>query len=319
MKIIRNFPLFFLPFVLALACASPAVVPLDPNAAPLDPNSIGTAIAGTSMAALTQTAQSNPLIGVKSPTPTLTRIPSPTSLPTFTPVVFVTLVRVTKNTNCRSGPGSVYPAVGVLKVGEVAEAVGRSANARYWIIRNPSRPGTLCWLSAQYASVTGIVGALPVHTPPPTPKPTRTNTPEPKPTKTAVPLASATPSLTLAPAPNFAASYSGMENCAGTDWWVDIRLQNTSTVNTTYRSIALTLTDTVAGIVLSLSADDFTNRNGCSGSDIQTSLPPGGSLIVSGPVLTYDPTGHQLEAMIVLCSDPGQSGMCVMQVINFIP
>lgn len=318
LKIIRNFSLVLVSLVLALACVSPSALP---DVATLDPNAIDIAIKQTSAAAATQTARSDPLFGVKSPTPTLTRVPSMTPLPTFTPVVFVTLVRVTKNTNCRAGPGNAYPAVGVLRVGEVAEAVGRSANALYWIIRNPSRPGQTCWLSGQYASLTGAAGALRVMTPPPTPKPTRTNTPEPKPTRTpAKPTAtSSTPVQGTVISPSsFNASYTNMDSCAGTGWWADIRLENTS--QDTYQSISIAALDTLTTTGTTLDADDFINLTGCPVStDIQDTLPPGATVIVSSPAFSDDITGHAIQALITLCTETGRNGTCVSREISFTP
>lgn len=98
---------------------------------------------------------------------------------------------------------------------------------------------------------------------------------------------------------------------------MDIELANTG--GTTFQSIAMTATDTVNNAVLSLYADDFTNRNGCNESSSRDSLPAGEELLVSSPVFTSDPIGHELRVTITLCSNPGQSGMCVTETITFTP
>lgn len=291
----------------------------------LDPNSINTSIAGTSRAALTQTAQSAIPIP-PSATPSMTKAPLPSPFPTFTFAVLSTLVRVTANTNCREGPGETYDKVGVLRAGEVAQAVGRSADARYWIIHNPNRPDKLCWLSGKYATLTGVAGALKVFTPPPTRKPTRTNTPKPKATKTPVtPKVPATtaastsviPTTAAAP-PSFTASYSNMDSCGVTGWWVEIQLTNTGGVP--FESIDMSVIDTVTGTAPpSVISDDFINRNGCSGSDPAGTLAPGSAHIVSSSDFTYDPAGHQIEVMLIVCPGPGQSGACLVQGMNFTP
>jgi hypothetical protein len=323
LKIIRSFLPILVLVALALACVSPGAAP---NAPALDQNAIEIAIEQTSAAAASQTARADPLFGVESPTPTLTRVPSMTPLPTFTQVVFVTLVRVTKNTNCRAGPGNVYPAVGVLRVGEVAEAVGRSANALYWIIRNPDRPGETCWLSGQYATVTGAAGALRVLTPPPTPKPTRTNTPKPKPTRTRTPkpkpsATSSTPATppqgTIVSPSSFRATYNNMDNCAGRGWWADIRLENIS--QSTYQSISIAARDTVTGDIPTVDSDDFLNFNGCGAPDVLDALPPGATAIVSSAPFSYDFVGHELEVLITLCTGTGRTGTCVSREISFTP
>ena len=79
------------------------------------------------------------------------------------------------------------------------------------------------------------------------------------------------------------------------------------------------LTDTVNGTALQLRSDDFTDRDGCSVLDTQANLPPSDTRIVSLPVFTYDPTGHNLRATIILCTNDGQSGICRVQIIDFTP
>lgn len=316
LKIIRNFLPIFVLFALALACVSPGA----PGAPGLDQNAINLAIEQTSAAAGTQTAQAQPISTI-SLTPTLTRFPTMTPLPTFTPVVFVTLMRVIKNTNCRAGPGKVYPVVAGFRAGDFAEVVGRSANSAYWIVRNPTHPEKVCWLAGNLKDITGIVGALKVMTPPPTPKPTRTNTPEPKPT--AVPATTTVPSspvasLTATPAIRFTAAYNNMGICTGTSWWPEFRLQNTGVL--TFQSLSITVADlTTPGPTLNLDSDDFINQNGCGSSDIMDTLDPVTTWIVSGPAFTYDFTGHNLDVSVTLCTEPGQGGTCVTQILNFTP
>jgi len=290
------------------ACAPAGVMTPDPNA-------VSTAIAGTRAAALTQTAQPGiPITGQESPTPSATLAASETPFPTFTQVILGTRVSVSVATNCRVGPGTAYARVGALLVGEVAEVVGRSADGRnYWIIRNPDRPGELCWLWGEHATLTGIAGGLPVFTPPPTPTPTRTPTPSLTPTRTLTPSPTVTPALV----PAFAVSYNGMENCAGTGWWVEFQLQNTGGI--TFQSISMTVRDTTTATDFSLFSDDFTNRNGCTETDTRADLPAGGTRLVSSPVLAYDPSGRALRATISLCSNPGQSGTCITHALDFTP
>jgi len=99
-------------------------------------------------------------------TPTLTLTPTETLTPTpSTPVV-----QVDVDTNCRSGPGTVYERLGGLLVGEEAEVVGEWDAGDYWIIPNPDGPGD-CWLWGRYATVEGPTADLPLVTQPPTPTP----------------------------------------------------------------------------------------------------------------------------------------------------
>jgi hypothetical protein len=101
------------------------------------------------------------------PLPTYTFQPTYTEYHTVIPLMIT--VSVSVNTNCRTGPGTAFPIVGALAVGQTAEVVGRSASSDNWIIRLPGSPSVTCWLWGQYATVVGNTVGLPVYTPPPTP------------------------------------------------------------------------------------------------------------------------------------------------------
>jgi len=271
----------------ALACASPTISVSTP-----DSNVINTTIAQTIAAALTLTGQ--PLIpDTGSASSTVTFIPTFTSTatlsptPIFTATPLVPQITVSVATNCRVGPGRAYDRVGALLVGEVAEVFGMSPNGDYWYIRNPDSGSEYCWLWGEYATLVGNFSALPIYTPPPTPT----------------------------PIPAFEASYDGLDTCVG--WWVDIRLKNTGGVS--FRSVSVTLRDIENNTVLAMSADNFTNNDGCSGSSTRDVLNPGDSRVVSAPMFAYDPTGHRIRATVTACSNTGISGTCISQVIEFKP
>jgi uncharacterized protein YgiM (DUF1202 family) len=105
--------------------------------------------------------------------------PTPTNTPTVTPTdtPSIPIVTVTENTNCRSGPGTVYDLVYIFMVGDEAEIIGRSSVSNYVIIKVPDSSGRTCWLWTQYAVIKGNTNALPESTPPPTPTPAATATP----------------------------------------------------------------------------------------------------------------------------------------------
>ncbi len=118
-----------------------------------------------------------PITGGKSATPTVTAAQTPT--PAFTPTPSTVQVRVSVATNCRTGPGTMYDVVSGFFVGQVAEVAGRSADNKFWIIRDPNQHGELCWLAGDFATLTGDTGTLPAFTPPPIPLPTIAPTPLP--------------------------------------------------------------------------------------------------------------------------------------------
>lgn len=278
--------------IISLACALPSV-----PAPTQDIHSLETAVMGTMVSGSTQTAIAGAPVGlIDTATPLATFTPE---LPTFTPTVTLTpmpiftstsmvpLISVTVATNCRVGPGKIYDRVGALLPGAVAEIVGRNDAGNYWYIRNPNQSNGFCWLWGEYATVTGNFAALPVYTPPPTPT----------------------------PMPDFESYYDGLESCNG--WWPDIEVVNTGGI--TFESISLTVRDTDTDIVVSMYSDVFHDIDGCSDSFTRERLNPGDSRIVSAPVFTYDPRGHNLRATITLCSKDGQNGTCITESIRFTP
>ncbi len=99
-----------------------------------------------------------------------TLTPSATAEPTSTPTQ-APRISVIENTNCRSGPGIDFIFQGVLRVGEVADVIGRSTLPDYWYVTNPQLPEMGCWLWGEFAQVEGDTEVLPVYTPAPSPTP----------------------------------------------------------------------------------------------------------------------------------------------------
>lgn len=105
-----------------------------------------------------------------SPTTIESLIPSPTAVPTSIPTQ-AAQISVSENTNCRSGPGDKFPFEGVLRVGEVADVIGRSTVLDYWYVTNAQLPEEGCWLWGEFAQVEGDFETVPVYTPVPSPTP----------------------------------------------------------------------------------------------------------------------------------------------------
>jgi len=142
------------------------------NEAELETQVAGTiaAMQSSDEQANTQEVPSSPEENTPIPSPTETTTPTVTLTETMTPTPEQAMVSVSTDTNCRSGPGTIYDYVGALLVGEQAEIVGQSEDGGYWIIKNPDRDGE-CWLWGQYATVQGETTILPMYTQPPTPTP----------------------------------------------------------------------------------------------------------------------------------------------------
>ena len=286
--------------MVVLACAVPVVT--LPDSGTISTAAAQTVIAGFVQAALSETLpptlQEPTLSFTPAPptfTPTFTYTPSPTLTATlaFTPTPLVPQISVSVPTNCRVGPGKVYRRVGALLVGESAQVYGRDPTGRYWYIRNPDSGSEFCWAWGEYATVVGNTALLPVYTPPPTP----------------------TPTFTPTPSPDFETTYNGLDTCVG--WWAEIELENTGSIP--FKSMGITVRDTITDVVLANFADGFTNYNGCLSVNTIDTLGVGKTHIISAPAFNYDPTGHKIRATIILCSDTGQNGTCVTRTSNFTP
>ena len=146
-----------------------------------------------------------------NPSPTAAVLPSPTPppAPTNTPIPPTpkptkavatptpqrpSLVAVT-NLNVRTGPGTMYPKIGVLPKGGSAPITGKDASGAWWQIEFPPGTGRHGWVAAAYASAQSANGVpvvqappIPTHAPPTaTNTPAATATPSPAPTATPAP------------------------------------------------------------------------------------------------------------------------------------
>ncbi len=291
--------------VLACATTTPTVTPV-----PSDLNALHTAVVET-IVALTKSAVPETLLASETATstatftftpqpPTLTATQTATAIPIFTSTLPIPLISVSVATNCRNGPGKVYGYEGALLIGQFAEILARDPTNNYWYIRNPDSSGSsFCWVWGEYATIYGNVAILPIYTPPPTPTPTRT------------PL----PTLTSTPAPVFNISYTSLDTCTG--WWTEFKIKNTGSIE--FRSVEIKVQDVDTAVVLSNLTDGFTDLTDCLTSTKKDVLTPGNSLIVSAPAFMYDPTGHTIRATVTMCSNTGQSGLCVTKKIEFKP
>ena len=281
--------------LLSLACVLPRFNTPDTNA-------ISTAAAETVLAGLTQNASptiefptATPTFTITSEPPTITLTPTETATPSPIPTStsFVTLISVSVPTNCRIGPGRVYPRQGALLVGETAEVFGRNPTNEYWYIRNPDKPNEYCWVWGEYATLTGPFMSLPVFTPPPTP----------------------TATFTATPSPSFELKATGMDSCGG--WWAEVEVKNTGTF--VFKSMEYTVLDTVTDVEKTLITNGFTNKDGCSSTIIKDAIAPGDSFVVSSALFDTNLQGHKLRVDVTLCTELNQKGVCVSKRINFTP
>jgi hypothetical protein len=100
-------------------------------------------------------------------------VPTVTGTPTG-PMVTVRLDLDRDSINVRGGPGTYYPIIGLLLVGQQVPAKGRTSGGMWYLIYYPGVPGSVGWISADLVNIEP--GSLPVVEPPPTPTPLITPT-----------------------------------------------------------------------------------------------------------------------------------------------
>lgn len=115
-------------------------------------------------------------LSVQAQIPTVD-IPTVTSTPSG-PMVTVKPGLGEDFVNVRSGPGGVYPRIGVLLLGQKVPAKGRSPGGEWIMIEYPGVPGGVGWVYAPRVDVTPGF-ELPVVEPPPTVTPQTTPTIDP--------------------------------------------------------------------------------------------------------------------------------------------
>jgi hypothetical protein len=239
-------------------------------------------------AALTVTAaavQAN-VTATFTASPEFTFTPAFTATPAFTSTPSFAYVTLSENTNCRTGPAQAYPLVDTFLIGQTIEVIGKNSTNEYWYIRSPNNQSVFCWMWGFYAKG-GNLGNVPVFTPPPSPT----------------------------AAPSFDVSYAGVDSCVG--WWIDFNLKNTSSV--AFKSVGITVKDTVTGVSLGELKDGFTDLGGCLSSSIIATLDPGQSYTVSSAAFVENPVGHKIEATINLCTGLLGSGTCITKNLQFTP
>jgi len=240
---------------------------------------------------LTAIAELNPPTDVPptfTPLPTFSPTAEFTATPNFTATPTFAYVTLSEGTNCRVGPGIVYALIDTFLIGQTIEVVGKHPFDNYWYVRSPNNPSVYCWLWGFYATGANL-NNVPVLTPPPSPTP--------------------------APDLSFTADYVNYGKCIA--WWTRIKLTNTGPI--AFKSVSVTIKDTVTNETQNASKDGFQDVNACALAVADPTLGPGGTQTIVAPSLTADPSGHKINATITLCTEVGQGGSCTSKSIEFTP
>ena len=252
-----------------LACTAP-VVRSSPNSA----NDFAATI--TAMAATIQSQ-----IGPPTARPVPQGLPQSSEPANTPPISSTPMVSVSVDTNCREGPDKFFDLVGIMNVGETAEAIGRNKAKTYYVIRLPSHTEKTCWLWYEWATVTGNADALPIIASPPTP--------------------------TWSPKPDFTFHYIGLSHCAA-QYFLRFQVENTGNmIWESYRPVCEDLTTTAT---MAYMYNEFGNYEGCNTLSSVPALHPGETGYAA--VLTFgNPSGHDVEVTLTFCTEDDLHGTCI--------
>jgi hypothetical protein len=152
------------------AAPTPTIVPLAAAETNVTPT---LTMAPTATPTEASTATSTPLRPTDSPGPSQPTAPSPEQSQRVEG-------RVTAyGLNVRTGPGTAYPIVGGLSLGDAVKVAGKNAASDWLQIDYNGQEG---WIAAAYADLTGSLATVPEIPAPPPPPPTPAPMPTPTPT-----------------------------------------------------------------------------------------------------------------------------------------
>jgi hypothetical protein len=267
--------IFVMLFILALALSACGLINPDPGALPAK---------GSTLPTKTQN-QDNPL-PPKNTKPPAAKPTEPDSTftqepPAFTPTPYV---MISKNTNCRTGPASVYDWLHTYLTGDQALILGKSADGFYWFVRDENGINRDCWLWGEYATPVGDTAYAPIFTPPPTPIPT----------------------------PDFTVSYETSDCGAGSCWlWFKIGNSGSYALESVKVYTKNLITNDVAVYV----TDIFQASIG--GSNINK-IQPSVSAYTHSQQLP-NPSGDKVYVVITACELDSLAGQCQVRNLTVTP
>ena len=212
-------------------------------------------------------------------TPTFTL--EPTTPPTFTPMP---QVMISGNTNCRTGPGSVYDWLHTYLAGQQALLTGKNADGTFWFVSDQNGINPDCWLWGKYATPVGDTAYVPVFTPPPTPTPN----------------------------PDFSVSYEGSD-CGAGSCWLWFKIDNTGSI--AWESV-LVYTKNVVTYDVAVNVSNIF-KSGIGGSDIN-------KILVGDSGYTHserlpNPSGNTVDVYIVACEKDNLTEICQVRQLTANP
>jgi hypothetical protein len=303
----QNLILWVLTLVTVIALAACAAQPtVQPTAQATATPVMAATTVPTDVATVESTATAAPTATLP---PTATLEPTATAYvePTATSEIVATPTAITvyangkvtlslaKNTNCRTGPDTIYSSVASIPAGQQVNAVGKLDNdLNYLYIENPSAPGTYCWVFSEGATLQGNRADLMVVKPLPIPTP-----------KSEV---------------GFSVTYSGIQECPGDDYSFNLVVANTDKM--IWKSIKIYIVDVNTKKTATYSSDHFEGWTDCHVDWYQNDLTKGEHAFISpyNPGhIDYRPYGGTFLVRVKVCSEDGLTGTCLNKEIKVQP
>ncbi|MHB8088407.1 MAG: hypothetical protein ACYDH2_09205 [Anaerolineaceae bacterium] len=301
MKSKRIFPTL-LAFVIVLtlsACNVPSAVNTgSPDTASTDNGKADIEQAAGTIVAQTLTAGA-PTITLTPQPPLESFTPTATQTITLAPISDKVTLVVAKDTYCRQGaPVAAFKYVVIIKSGQLVEVLARNPENDSYYITNPYEANSTCWIYGKELTLDGNVDALDIATLQPTPTPTRTPTPN----------------------ANFTLTYSSLIDCGAPNYAFKLYIQNVGA--TPWQFISITGSDTVTGFTINHTSNVFDQYSGCSTMNPQDAVAAGDdtyAMNVNPGEFNYNPSGHQINLNVKLCTLDDAQGTCVTKPISFTP
>ena len=193
---------------------------------------------------------------------------------------------------------AAFKSVAIIKSGQVVEVIARNPENTSFYIKNPYEDNSTCWIFVKELAFEGNAEGLDIATLQPTPTPTRTPTPN----------------------ANFSLTYSSLVACGGSNYAFKLYIQNLGA--TPWQFISITGSDTVTGFAINHTSNVFDQYSGCSTVNPQDMVMGGDdtyAMNVNPGEFNYDPTGHQINLSVKLCTLDNAGGTCVTKPISFTP
>jgi len=241
-----------------------------------------------------------PTSTITVPVPTQTERPTETATPEATATITLTTEpsltatveageaptgKVTKETNCRKGPGPIYALVATFQSGTMVEIVARDLGGGYVYVQNPEKPEEGCWILENNVTVSGDLTPLPAFTPPPTPT----------------------------PSPDFTVKFKKFDDCKGP--FAVFEVVNTGGFQ--FRSAYVRVTNLRTGDKEENSLNAFDLVVGCVVAQNIVPLKPGGTGYLQSDKFRKSPGGDKLRAVFHLCTEQNLKGACVDKSLDF--